>query len=200
MKKIYFILLLILLVTGCQKNNIQKNNINDYGITVKSSDLINKSVESLLLDNIKTQYKGEFQNITITEANNNDKNATFVTFLCDRDKTNYSGILVANYLDQKYELVDLELFKVNSSEKITVNNIIGEMVTNSVKRRFHVVTGYINEPTIDMIFVKYPSNDISGHAIKKGQKTYTVINIGSEDNPESIIAASGETVVFQKDY
>lgn len=193
----FFIFLVVILLCGCQS----ANNDNGNGFTVENSNLINTSVEKLLVDSLQIQYKGQVKNIAVTEANNNDKSATFVTYLCERNNKKYSGILVANRLDdQKYELVHLETFELNGDEAITVNNITGEIGGGSVKRRFHIVTGYINEPTVDMIYVKYPSNQVSGHAIKKGQETYTEINIGAEEKPESVIAAAGEKILFQKEY
>lgn len=197
MKKIWICIIFISLMAGCQKDSIPNGN----GFTVENNELINHSLEKLFVNSLKKQYKDTISQVKITESDNNDEHAAVVTFLCNHDNKKYSGILVASKLGKEsYELVYLDIFEVFQNQKITINNISGEIYVNNVRRSFHIVSGYINDSEIDMIDVLYPGNEISGHSIKKDQKTYADIRIGSNEKPVSVIAVSGDKIILQKDY
>ncbi|SFA51255.1 hypothetical protein SAMN05192569_102930 [Parageobacillus thermantarcticus] len=190
-----FSFFLVCIISAC--TNL--NESNSYSFTIKDHELIDDSLEELLVSSIQKVDKeaSKIEKVEIEEINK-DSDLVIATFLMNKGKEKYHGVFIANEIGkQKYEFVDIEYTKI-SSEKLSVFHYIGTKPGN-ISQRIFISSGFINDKNIANIYINYSDKKTSAIILNKDQKTFTEVRIGGEAKVDSIIGlSSSNAVIYEK--
>lgn len=201
------LLLLLFIIFTLSKVNLNtsagKNQISDsITFTIKNNELINDSLEGLLLKTIRktTSNFEEIKEFTIAEVNDLG-NSIIVTILYTLNQKTYQGFLVAKVLrDERFEFHDIEINEMSTAEPISMFHYIGTSPSR-IEQKISIISGYVNNKNISKIYFFYSDGRTVAVVLSDKQNTFTEINVGGEAKIVSVIAVSNEEkIIFEKNY
>lgn len=186
----------IMFVTGCssganiENNNKDVNENNPFKVetsTKKDKQNENKSLEKLILIQVKEKVKSEILELSVSSTYYENK-MVFATFEFKTEGRAYTGLIYAQLNEETKKWIPgyMDVFSTDDTKALSVIKVSGKLIDQD--RNFDAVLGNVVDDRIKEIYIEYPSNIINLLKIDEGQKTYLDVEIGRNIKPLSVTA------------
>ncbi|MBK3494121.1 hypothetical protein JFL43_04460 [Viridibacillus sp. YIM B01967] len=176
------LLVLIFLLAGCNSENDDRV-VNAELLIDDAKEIFDEKVLPLLEDD---------STIEISEATNLDY-LHIISFVKGRDEEDdtFGFLLLSNKEGKKYTFGDMEHHKLLKKEPFEVMDYNGN-IGLKLNQEVQITLGYINDPSIEKVYVYYDNAKMSATYLNNGQKTFTEISFGGAVKVNRIIGLSAE--------
>lgn len=178
LKKLLFLLVLIMLLTACsnEKKASTQSNGND-GVDISGV--------------IQNKLGDKYENINdfkIEHTEDYEEQHKFVMFTFLSNTKEYEGISYLKNHGDNFQVSELDIAQIDKKVPFTNHGLSGELsLEEKVHRPYRIVSGYVNNGDIEEVMIYFKNQKNISIRLNEKQKTFMYVLVGFEESPKEIL-------------